>query len=549
MKLRPPVRGWQRKRRGLVGGDLLLPLTVIATAFAGLVLLGYLQWRGVGHRGIWFGAQLVLLVVGGFMIYLTQARIKQNLLEPLAHLRHWAHRMQGGNLSARIPVPEHGDFAKLAKDINDLGESLRSLSREMDGKVREQTERLEQKTKTLAVLYDVAANSNTSRDIEALLIKYLKTLITIVHAKAGSVRLLTQDNRLRLVGKKGIPPPLSANENLVPIEHCICAQNFSQSVITCAVERRRCGNLLPDTLGADDCKRIIVLPLQYQNRTLGIYHFFLDDIEIDNAQETRNLLTNIAQHLSLAIEKVRMDDESKRLTIMQERTMLAHELHDSLAQTLASLRFQVRLLDKSVQKKNFPAVTEEIVQLKNGLDEANAELRELLAHFRVHMDERGLIPATEALVERFKNESGIAVFFQNECKDLTLPPIQEVQVLHIIQESLANIRKHSNAQHVRVLIRQTDAGRYHVLVEDDGVGISDAKIHGQPGEHVGLTIMKERARRINGSLTIESDEGEGTRVELDFCVGENQGKDDELYLPLEGESAIPSLVKPEDATH
>jgi two-component system nitrate/nitrite sensor histidine kinase NarX len=183
---------------------------------------------------------------------------------------------------------------------------------------------------------------------------------------------------------------------------------------------------------------------------------------------------------------------------------------------LASLRFRVSLLSQTLSQGDQQNAIQEVVQLKNGLDEANTELRELLAHFRIHMDERGLLPATENLVERFKKESDIAVFFQTDCSQVKLPPLVEVQVLHIIQESLTNIRKHSKAENVRILLRCDEDDRYHVLIEDDGVGIASTTMNGQPGEHVGLSIMQERARRIGGELVIESEPGEGTRVEFDI---------------------------------
>jgi len=531
MRLLPHSSGWHRKRTGLVGGDLLIPLTGIATVLIALISCSVLLAAFPEQSSPIIAFELLLLAIGFYMIYISQYRIKHNLLEPLSQLRNWAHRMQGGNLSARIPVPRQGEFAKLAKDINDLGESLRSLSREMDDKVNQQTERLEQKTRTLGILYDVAASSNSTHNIEELLVRYLHTLSNILSASAATVRILTKNNQFRLVGSIGLTEIIEENEIFVPVERCLCAQNFKQNVIRCDVGRTLCGNLLSRSLQLEPEFHTLVLPLQYQNRTLGIYHLFLPNKNIDNQSEIYNLLINIAQHLSLAIEKVRLDDESKRITIMQERTMLAHELHDSLAQTLASLRFQVNLLEKSIANKTTDIAQKEAAQLKSGLDEANNELRELLAHFRIHMDARGLIPATEALIKRFENESGISVFFQNQCLDLNLPPIQEVQVLHIIQESLTNARKHSKAQHVRVLIRKNN-NYYHVLVEDDGVGISSETIDSQPGEHVGLSIMKERTRRINGILNIESEPGEGTRIELDFCVDNDKAPSDGSDSPL-----------------
>ena len=90
----------------------------------------------------------------------------------------------------------------------------------------------------------------------------------------------------------------------------------------------------------------------------------------------------------------------------------------------------------------------------------------------------------------------------------------EVHILHIIQEALSNIRKHSNATNVRVLIRCTADQYFYALIEDDGMGIQVPMDASRPGEHVGLTIMRERANHIGARLNIESESGEGTRIEL-----------------------------------
>jgi two-component system nitrate/nitrite sensor histidine kinase NarX len=130
------------------------------------------------------------------------------------------------------------------------------------------------------------------------------------------------------------------------------------------------------------------------------------------------------------------------------------------------------------------------------------------------MDQRGLVPALSKLVERFNQETGISTFFQPDCLKTDLDTTQEMQALRIVQESLANIRKHANAHTVRVLLRCRGPGQYLILVEDDGVGFEGAAPKGNPGEHIGLSIMEERARRVDGELSIESEPGEGTRVEL-----------------------------------
>ena len=97
-----------------------------------------------------------------------------------------------------------------------------------------------------------------------------------------------------------------------------------------------------------------------------------------------------------------------------------------------------------------------------------------------------------------------------------------LQILRIMQEALWNIRKHSHAKTVRIMLRHHQDGGYYILIEDDGVGFSK-QVYGSPGEHVGLAIMRERALRFGGDLRIESDPGEGTRVVLVFSQPESEG--------------------------
>jgi len=495
-------------------------ITGMVIAVLLVLLLSYVQQLFPESSKTIFTLQILFSLICLFLIIIVTLHVKSRIFAPLKQLHEWAQRMRRGDFTTQVIQREtYGDLSELAGDINELGDSLRSLTREMDDRVDSQTITLQRKTRSLEILYDVAARSNSARNVDELLVAFLNTLTEIVYAHAGTVRIVTDDNQMRLVGSVGIDKKLADKIRLVPIEHCLCAQEFSENMILCKNTFDKCQNQIDSMLFAGDKMENIAIPLRYQNNTLGIYNLFVEKLGLTEREDIKDILTNIGQHLSMAIEKSRLEEESKRVSIMQERAMLAHELHDSLAQTLASLRFRVSMLQKTLQqdkenKENDAG--DEVEQIKLGLDDANLELRELLAHFRIKMDERGLIPATEELVNQFKLESDIQVFFQNECPDLKLPPILEVHLLHIIQESLTNIRKHSDATNVRILMRRTKEKPFHILIEDDGMGIGQDLSEAKPGEHVGLTIMKERAQRIGAKLSIESDPGEGTRIELDL---------------------------------
>ncbi|MBN4079256.1 GAF domain-containing protein [Beggiatoa alba] len=514
----------------MVTSELYGPLAGLAFIFLTIISSSFGVYFWPAQQDIFFIVQLTLTGIGLLLLSRILHCVKTRLLTPLALLRDWAQSMLSGDLSARVPQPEQGEFSALAKDINKLGESLRSLTREMDDRVNRQTITLQRKTRSLEILYDVAARSNSAKDIDELLIAFLNTLTEIVYAHAGTVRLITDDHQMRLVGSVGLDENIIEKIRSVPIEHCLCAQEFSKNMLLCKNQFKNCKNIVSELLFAGNTLENIAIPLRYNNRTLGIYNLFVEKLGLTEREDIKDILTNIGQHLSMAITKSHWEEESHRLSIMQERTMLAHELHDSLAQTLASLRFRVSMLQKTLLQENKGSLgvskdaENEVEQIKSELDDANFELRELLSHFRIRMDERGLIPATEGLIERFRNQANIQVFFQNECPDLRLPPVLEVHLLHILQEALTNIRKHSDAKHVRVLLSYSQDQHFHLLVEDDGKGIVADVSSAQPGEHVGLTIMRERAQRIGAELTIESDPGEGTRIELELHHADGPAK-------------------------
>jgi len=273
--------------------------------------------------------------------------------------------------------------------------------------------------------------------------------------------------------------------------------------------------LVPEGIERDR-QEFVEVPLQYQDRILGVYNLLLAHPLAVMGEDMQDLLISVGRHLGLAVEKARLDNDARRLAIMEERNMLGSELHDSLAQDIVGMRLQVKMLGESLARKDLSTAENEVRGLRQSVEQAHINLRNLLANFRLKIDERGLAAAITGSIERFRNETGIAVLFQNECRTLALSPAQEVHVFYIIQEALTNIRKHSSARHVRVMLNSED-DFYTVLIEDDGRGMAGSTT-GMPGESMGLTIMRERTERLPGQLVIESEADEGTRIVLMFTA-------------------------------
>lgn len=500
----------------LYNSAISIPLLVLAASLLAIGLTAYHFTGAPADRELFIVTQALLLLLAAASLAVLLYRVHDQLSQPLTQIHQWLYSLRGGNFSARVRVPDHGEFVDLAAELNRLSDEYKALVYDVDEMVSRQTESLAQKTRSLEILYDVAARLNTSRDLNDLLARSLKTLMEIVDARAGTVRLAQSDGTLKLVASIGLDNSILSSYELVSGETYMVGSTVSEGEILRQTDPRRYDVHVARPLFNGELLEMITVPLQHRAKNLGICKLFIDKPQLIERQDIKELLTSIGQHLGMAIEKARLDAESQRLSIMQERAMLANELHDSLAQTFASLRFQIRMLDVTLQQLGNKTALQEIEDIEQGLDQANQELRELMAHFRVRMDERGLIPALEETVSRFQKDTGISAFFQKDCPHIELPPDYEVQVLRIVQEALANVRKHSQAHTARVLLHCNDEGDFRVLVEDDGVGIDESAKGGGPGEHIGQSVMQERAQQLDGGVTVESEHGEGTQVLLTF---------------------------------
>lgn len=231
------------------------------------------------------------------------------------------------------------------------------------------------------------------------------------------------------------------------------------------------------------------------------------------------------QEAQLQQQQSRLVRHSDRLLRFEDRSAIANELHDSLAQSLASLKMQVRVLDDTLRQDNEVAIWKEMENIQAGLDEANIELRELITYFRLPVDGNGVVSAIEKAVSRFRLTSSIEAVLQNHWPAVNLPVEYERQVLRIVQEGLANVRKHSGADMVRILLNQAHDAR-RVLIEDDGVGMSLTP--DEMDNHFGLSIMQERADSIGATLQLESEPGDGTRIILTLPIMQDKALGDSV---------------------
>ncbi len=379
---------------------------------------------------------------------------------------------------------------------------------------RTPAERLARKTQSLDILYEVATSLSQPGSLEQLLEGFLDTFIELIDARAASVRLVAADGSTRLAASRGLGPEAVERDGLMPAGRCLCGWCSVEGGIRVQKGTVDCARLVGRPMLERDCEEFVVVPVQYQDRILGVYNLFLDRPLAVMGEDMPDLLVSVGRQLGLAVEKARLESDARRLAIMEERNLIGSELHDSLAQSLIGMRLQLKVLSESLARNDVGAARVEAGGLRRAIAQANADVRDLLTNYRLKIDDAGLLQTLAKLVERFRRETGIAVYFQNECEVLGFTPAQELQLFFIIQEALTNIRKHSGARNVRIMLN-SEGDLYTVLIEDDGLGM-EGEAGPMTAEHAGLAIMRERTAKLPGQIVIESEPGEGTRIVLIF---------------------------------
>ncbi|MDD2917567.1 ATP-binding protein [Rhodoferax sp.] len=364
-------------------------------------------------------------------------------------------------------------------------------------------------------------NSGKPEDLEVLLALFLSAIIGLAGAKAGAVRVLTDDGKfMRLLAQQGLPDEVVQNERLVE-RHCgACGTASSADVLVWVDDLATCAKKGHNLYFGSQCKSMLAISLHHNQQILGIYNLFFDNTtKIDVSIQT--LLRLVGQLLGLTLHNAHIERERLRLTVMKERQDMVNEVHDALAQTLAYARMRLPLLSDAIHAHDEPQALKYFSDLKTAVTEVHDNLREVMTYFRTRMDPLGLIHALTTLADGFFSRNAITLEISNAVPHLDLSDEQEVQIFYIIQESLANIAKHSMARHAVVRISQTPQ-HLEFVIEDDGLGMDEPNVSTivtsarplVPSTHFGLDIMQGRAKRLGGSLEVASKDGVGTRVLL-----------------------------------
>ena len=233
-------------------------------------------------------------------------------------------------------------------------------------------------------------------------------------------------------------------------------------------------------------------------------------------EDDEDLLQTLAQHAAIALTNARLYERSRELTIAEERSRLAHELHDAVSQKLFSLRLTAQAAAALVDRDPSRAKGE-LQQVAALAAEAADELRAAVVELRpAALDEDGLIATLRTQTQVLDRAHTARVTFTSRGVR-ALPAAQEEALLRVAQEALHNALRHAEAAKVEVTLDRNGSGAL-LRVTDDGRGFDPLGIR-RAGRHLGLVSMRDRASGVGGRLTVESAPGKGTTIEMEVPGG------------------------------
>jgi len=506
-KLWAQRRGQWLARPPLTAAESVAAAEEFVTAIDALVLsIEHQLSRLTAILNLFQFVMMALAIVGAVVMLFTGYMY---VINPLGNLRQGLRQVEAGDFSTRIVVEAQDEFGQVAGGFNRMAATLQSLYGGLEAQVEAKTQRIEAQRARLAALYEVSAFLAEANTIDELARGFAQKVRTVMKADAVAVRWADDANqRYLMLASDCFPQDMVDEERSLLAGACACGS------LQADARTRVIPILSHDAMPVRNCARagfesLVSVPIRLQQRLLGEFDLFFRSAVTLSTEETA-LLDALASHLASALEGLRAEALEREAAVGEERALLARELHDSIAQSLAFMKIQVQLLRTAAQREQPDKVRSIVDELDVGVRESINDVRELLVHFRTRTNTDDIEQALQETLQKFEHQTGLPSRLDVHGEGLPLPADVQVQVLHVVQEALSNARKHAGASHIALEVRK--GHRWRFVVHDDGAGFNLSQVRGE--SHVGLKIMRERAARIGAEVVISSGRGEGTTVTL-----------------------------------
>jgi nitrate/nitrite-specific signal transduction histidine kinase len=364
-------------------------------------------------------------------------------------------------------------------------------NRELEARIQQRTAEISLRNKQLTAVNGIAAAINRSFDLRDILNQTLDKTLEALDADGGGIFLYSQtscDPTTQLW--RGLPEDLVKTLSTLQLDSMVAGQRQEEAFLTAPLKAK---------------EQIVGLICVARSKGPGF------------DQEDGRLLTAIAHQVGIGVENARLFCQVQNVAALEERERIAREMHDGIAQVVGFLNLKTRMARKLVAGGLLEQAEAELAQMQKVVQEAYSDIRQSILSLRTATDmERGLEAAIRESAADFTEQNAIPVELALDAlSEVSFPPDVEVQLVRIVQEALANVRKHSHANRVWIRAVRRD-GEGLLTIEDDGIGFDLAQVEGKKRRSFGLETMKERAESVGARLEVASVPGEGTRVQVRF---------------------------------
>lgn len=375
--------------------------------------------------------------------------------------------------------------------------------------------KLERQNRELLALHEAALDVSGDLALEKVLQKVVDQARALVDARYGALSVIDDKHRIESFITSGISPEQRAQIGDPPVGHGLLG------VVLHEGHRLRMADLGKDPRSHGfppnhpPMRSLLAVPVLCKGPFRGNLYLTEKAEEIEFTPEDEASLERFAATAAIAIDNAYLHQRLNDLAVAQERLRIAHEMHDGLAQVLAYVNTKAQAVKEFLRTGRTEDAGKHLDQLAAAAREVYADVRESIIGLR-SVATPG-ISAAEALQEHARTwETQTGILCRVSVNGLSgLPSGTELQLLRIVQESLANVRKHAAASRVDVTVEET-AGRLRLIVEDNGAGFNPGVLGRSEFPRFGLATMRERAESMGGSFQLDSTPGQGTRVTVEL---------------------------------
>ena len=423
-------------------------------------------------------AFFITFILSAVVIYWIHLRFTL----PLNELTHTARQISRGDFSYNIsPTSSDDELGVLSRSFERMCKAIAYMYESLEKQVEDKTTELRNSNKSLSLLYTIArrisAHEVSKNDFDSI--------IQELSATTGVEKI-----KLCLLTETGDIPYLQINGNKQrdcssrSCRDCIAGEYSNEADWHFAVSR--------------------------ENRDYGVLTVKGLDAPLPYWQQ--ELFKSVSSLFAIAMSLQNDEENIRRMTLINERTVIARELHDSLAQALSYLKIQVTRLNRAIGTNNYEVMMDVSGELKHGLDSAYRQLRELLTTFRLKIDGKGLSDALAKTIEQYREQTSMQITLDYQIINIPLTPQEEIHLIQIIREACQNAINHSHGTQVVISLKPSEQG-IELAIEDDGIGIGS---NPEKLNHYGMAIIQERGHQLKGQINILRRQEGGTGVYFDF---------------------------------